>query len=154
MELVVETVLSQTIWTNILKKSAATPEPQSASRGVALAPRPSQTTALRFDGERTDADERLGEWGPPGEGSPHSPGWRIIVNTWKSQCHCNSACIIINASPAVLCCISVARRGWVGWSITGLLGRLLGRWVGSVGGLSRLVIECVRGSGYLTFFVL
>ena len=32
---------------------------------------------------RTGADERLGERGPPGEGSALSPGWRIIVNAWN-----------------------------------------------------------------------
>ena len=65
-------------------KTAATPDLHLASRLLAVAPRPSHTTALRFAGERTGADERLGERVPLGEGSAHSPGWRIIVNTWKS----------------------------------------------------------------------
>ena len=105
----------------------AIPELHLASRSLAVDPCPSHTTALRFAGEKTGADERLGERGPLGEGSAHSPGWwiivKIIVNTWKSQCHCNSVCIIINASAVVLYCIAVARRGWEGWCIGGLCGR-------------------------------
>ena len=49
-----------------------------------------------------------------------SPGWRRISKRWKSHCH-NSVCI--NASAVVLCCIAVARRGWVGWCIRGWLCR-------------------------------
>ena len=84
---------------NRTQKTAATPELHFASRRLAVAPRPSHTTALRFAGERTGADERLGERGAPGEGSARSPVWQIIVNTWKPQYHCNSVCIIIGTTP-------------------------------------------------------
>ena len=49
-------------------KIAATPELHLASRRLAVAPRPSHTTALRFAGETTGAGERLGERGLPGKG--------------------------------------------------------------------------------------
>ena len=94
----------------IFQKTPATPEFHLASRGRAVDPRPSHTTALRSVGERTGADERFGERGPPGEGSPHSPACRIIANTWKSQCHCNSVCIIIIDSSACLLYTSPSPR--------------------------------------------
>ena len=78
------------LWLQHLLKTSATFQLHLASRSLAVDSRPSHTTALRFAGERTGADKRLGERGPPGEGSAHSPRWRIIVNSWKSQCHCNS----------------------------------------------------------------
>ena len=84
--------------------------------------------------QKMGADERFGEWGPLGEECAHPPGWRIIVSTWKSQCHCNSVCII-NACPAaaVLCC----------------MGRLVHRWVvGLVRGCGRMVSEYVDGRVY------
>ena len=42
---------------------------------------------------------------------------------------------IINASAAaaVLCCIAVPHRGWVGWCVNGLLGRWVDGWVRLVG---------------------
>ena len=43
------------------KKTPATPELHLASLGLAVAPRPSHTAALRFAGERTGADDHLGE---------------------------------------------------------------------------------------------
>ena len=48
---------------NRAQKIAATPELHLASRRLAVAPRPSQTTARRFVGERKGADEQLGERG-------------------------------------------------------------------------------------------
>ena len=94
---------------------------------------PFPTAPLRLAGERTGANGRLGEREPPREGSAHSPGWRIIVNTWKSQRHCNSVCIItkrISCCTLLYCCST----SWVGrlvrwWAVGSVCG-----WVGSVGG--------------------
>ena len=56
------------------------------------------------------------------------PGVADNVKSWKSQCHCNSVCI--NPSTAVLCCIAVVHRGWVGWCVGGCSGRWVCGWVG------------------------
>ena len=44
-------------------------------------------------------------------------------------------CIMINAcaAAAVLCCVATPHRGWVGWCVSGLLGRWVGGWGRLVG---------------------
>ena len=53
---------------NRTQLTAATPELHLTPRRLAVAPRPSHTTALRFAGEITGADESLRERGLSGKG--------------------------------------------------------------------------------------
>ena len=65
-------------------------------------------------------------------------------------------CIIINAS-ICCCCCTLLYCCTISWVVGWCVGRLFGRWVGERGrlvGQYTWMVECVRGSGCLTCFVL
>ena len=101
-------------------KTAATLELHLASRGLDVAPRPTHTTAIlcprRIAGAvPNSANEERGE--APSRGRVCSlPG---VAENRKNMEIPAPQQIGIKASAAVLCCIAVARRGWVGWCVGG-----------------------------------
>ena len=133
-------VLSKWIFVYLLlphkQNTAASLELHSASRGLAVPPPAALLCPRRITRVRAQLGERGVLKGPPGDGSrtPRDGGNRTMKDN-PSVRRSNSVCI--NASVAVLCCIPGARRGWVGWCVSGWLGRSLGegglwvgRWVG------------------------